>query len=230
MNSHFSNQTQRKFCRLPTEILLGILKKTRKFSDKVKLVSTCRKLYYVLILEAGKKFQWLPMIQAAEDRNCRTLARCIEAGAPIDYRSPLYHSRPLVVAIRLSRPLTVKWLLDHGANPNGTSDDDGTSEAPCPLAQAVEYAVRPGILRSHIPRRWKRKGIKIPSYERHQRTSREIIKALRQAGADEQPLGDTERLHLDSIEGGTPCCSQHKPRLWYQRRRGHWPWLLHTSV
>ncbi|KAF5704845.1 hypothetical protein FMUND_12344 [Fusarium mundagurra] len=221
MDSHFSNQNQSKFCRLPTEILLYILKATKKYSAKVKLVSTCRKLYYVLILdvycEAGKQLKWLPMMEAAEDGNCRTLARCIEAGAPIDYRPPDYHSRPVVVAIRLSRPLTVKWLLDHGANPNGTSYDDGASEAPCPLAQAVGYAVRPGILQNHIPRRWEHKGIKNPCRKRHQQNSREIIKALRQAGADEQSLDDTERLHLDSIEAGTFCYSQHKPRLWYRQ-------------
>ncbi|KAF4490205.1 ankyrin repeats (3 copies) domain containing protein [Fusarium agapanthi] len=155
---------------------------------------------------------------AAEDGNCRTLARCIKSGAPIDYRPPTYSSRPLVVAIVLSRPRTVEWLLDHGANPNSASYDDAASEPPCPLAQAVEYAIRPGILHNHIPRRWERQGIKVPCRKRHQQNSREIIKALRRAGADEQPLGDTERLHLDSIEAGTFCCSQHKPRLWYQRR------------
>lgn len=221
MDSHSSNQTQSRLCRLPTEILLDILKATKEYPDKVGLVITCRKLYDLLILdlycEAGKRLQWLPMMIAAEDANFRTFARCIEAGAPIDYRPSRYRPRPLVIAIMLSRPLTVKWLLDHGANPNSTSYDDGASEAPCPLAQAVEYAVRPGILDNHIPRRWKHKGIKIPCHKSLRRNSRQIIKALRRAGADEQPLGDTERLHIDSIEAGTFCCSQHRPRLWFNR-------------
>ncbi|KAF5232672.1 hypothetical protein FANTH_12878 [Fusarium anthophilum] len=221
MNSHSSNQTQSKLCRLPTEILLEILKAPKKFADKVRLASTCRKLYDLLILdmycEAGKRLHWEPMTIAAEDGNWRTLARCIEAGAPIDYRPPKRLFRPLLTAITLSRPRTVKWLLNRGANPNSAGYDDEALEASCPLALAVGYAIRPGILQNHIPRRWERQGIKITSYERHQRNSREIIKALRKAGADEQPLGDTERLHLDSIEAGTFCCSQHRPCGWYQR-------------
>jgi hypothetical protein len=225
MNSHSSTQTQSKLCRLPPEILLDILEATREHSDKVRLVSTCRRLYDLLILEvyyeAGKRLSWLPMLVAAEDGNCRTLSRCIEAGAPIDYRPSIYSFRPLQAAITLSRPLTVKWLLDHGASPNHMRCDDGACEASCPLAQAIEYAVRPGMSTNHIPRRWERQGIKIPCYKRHVRNSREIIKALRQAGADEQPLGDLDRRHLDSIEAGTFCCLDHKPRLWYQARERH---------
>ncbi|KAF5971599.1 hypothetical protein FBULB1_9142 [Fusarium bulbicola] len=221
MNSHSSNQTQSQLCRLPTEILLEILKAPKKFADKVRLASTCRKLYDLLILdmycEAGKRLHWEPMTMAAQDGNWRTLARCIEASAPVDYRPSMCLFRPLVAAITFSRPRTVKWLLDHGANPNSAGYDDAALEAPYPLAQAVGYAIRPGILRNLIPRRWERQGNKIPSYKRHQRNSREIIKALRQAGADEQPLRDNERLHLDSIEAGTFCCSQHRPRGWYQR-------------
>lgn len=114
MSSHFSNQTQSEFCRLPTEILLAIRKATEKYSDKVKLARTCRKLYYVLILdvyrEAGKKLEWLPMFQAAEDGNRLTLGKCIKAGAPIDYQLSPYHPRPLVVAIRLSGSLALSPL------------------------------------------------------------------------------------------------------------------------
>ncbi|KAF9776140.1 hypothetical protein IL306_005727 [Fusarium sp. DS 682] len=218
MNRHSSVQTQSKLCTIPPEIVLDILEATEKFSDKVSLAKTCRGLYDLLILavyrEAGKQLNWQPMFEAAEDGNCRTLARCIEVGAPIDYRPARGGLRPLQLAIIFYRPITVKWLLDHGANPNYVEYDEGNLIVSCPLAQAVESVIRPGISLRSVPRRWELRGIRIPSNNRLARNGREMVKALRQAGADEKHLGFLELLHLDSIQAGIECCSYHKTRLW----------------
>ncbi|EWZ89302.1 hypothetical protein BFJ63_vAg5995 [Fusarium oxysporum f. sp. narcissi] len=220
MNSHSSTQTQSKLCRLPLELMLDILDATRKYSDKIRLVSTCWRLYDLLILfvysEAGRQLRWLPMFDAAKRGNCRTLARCIEAGAPIDYEDsefPFRPIRPLQTAIAFARPLTVKWLLEHGANPNSTRDADRASFS-CPLAQALGSILRPGLSFKSVPYQMELRYCKVPSRKHYVRNNREIIKALRQAGADEQPLGYLERSHLDAIEAGVHCCSHHKPRLW----------------
>ncbi|KAF4337346.1 hypothetical protein FBEOM_8781 [Fusarium beomiforme] len=112
MNLHFSTQTQSKLCSMPPEILLGILEATEKYLDKVKLASTCRGLYDLLTPEVyydvGKQLDWQPMFEAAQDGNCRTPARCIQAGAPIYYRPERGRLRSPEEAIRCYRPLTVK--------------------------------------------------------------------------------------------------------------------------
>ncbi|KAF5529880.1 hypothetical protein FPHYL_14177 [Fusarium phyllophilum] len=135
MNPRYSSnytQAESKLSCLPTESLLDILDATTSFSDKIRLVSTYRRLYDLLVLsvysEAGRQLKWLPMFDGAKRGNCQTIASCLEAGAPIDYEDtefPYRHIlpiRPLQTAIGFARPLTVKWLLDHGANPNCTRE------------------------------------------------------------------------------------------------------------
>ncbi|KAF5644927.1 hypothetical protein F52700_2408 [Fusarium sp. NRRL 52700] len=217
MSSHSSTQTQSKLCQLPPKVLFDVVGSTNDYSDKVNLSKTCRKLYDMLILhiysDAGRRLKWRHMLEAAEDGNCRTLARCLEAGAPVDYREPEDCVRPLQMAIAFCRPLTVKWLLAHGANPNFMRDDDQSIYATCPLGAAVDLATNPRI-GWELPLRWKFKGYKAPSSKRLAQNAREIIKILRQAGAREQALANFDRDHLDSIEAGVFCCPQHKTRLW----------------
>lgn len=220
MNSEFSTQTQSILCHLPPELLLDILDAIGKYSDKIRLLRTCKRLYNLFILfvysETGRRLRWLPMFDAAKSGNWRTLARCIEAGAPIDYEDsefPFRPIRPLQTAIGFARPLTVKWLLNHGASPNSTRDPDKASFS-CPLAQALGSIVEPGLSFSAVPYKMKLRYYKVPRHEHYIRNNREIIKTLRQAGADEQPLGYLNRSHLDAIEAGVHCCSHHKPRLW----------------
>ncbi|WKT38353.1 Ankyrin repeat-containing domain superfamily [Fusarium oxysporum f. sp. vasinfectum] len=222
MNHHSSVQAQSTLHRLPPKVLFEILGFMGDYSDKMNLSRTCRQLYDMLILEAysdaGKQLNWRHMFEAAEDGNCRTLAKCLQAGAPIEYRDPEDCARPLQIAIAFCRPLTVKWLLEHGASPNYMGgDEEAVEEALCPLAVAIDLAIRPGIA-WEIPFRWQVKDIKVPSVKRLAHNAREIIKILRQAGANEQPLDDHVRGHLDSIEAGISCCPQHNSRLW--RRRG----------
>ncbi|KAF5573228.1 hypothetical protein FPCIR_14041 [Fusarium pseudocircinatum] len=215
MNSHSCAQTQSKLCHLPPELLLHILDATGNYSNKVRLFSTCKRLYNLLILsvysEAGRQLRWLPMFDGAKRGNCHTLARCIEAGAPIDYEdleSPFRPIRPLQTAIGFARPLTVKWLLNHGANPNSTRDPD-TASFSCPLAQALRSILEPGLPFQSVPYQMELRYCKVPGRKHYVRNNREIIKALRQAGADEQPLGYLGRSHLDAIEAGVHWCSHH---------------------
>ncbi|KAG5758020.1 hypothetical protein H9Q72_013841 [Fusarium xylarioides] len=213
MSPQSSTQAQSKLCSLPPKVLINILRHASDYPDQMNLSRACRKLYDMLILhiyaDAGKQLEWRHMFEAAEDGNCRTLARCLEAGAPVDYRGQEDCVRPLQMAIAFCRPLTVKWLLAHGANPNFMRDDNEAIYATCPLDAAVYLAIRPKI-DWDIPLRWKFKGFKAPSSNRLAQNAREMIKILRQAGADEEPLGDLERDHLDSIEAGVFCCPQHK--------------------
>ncbi|KAI1018814.1 hypothetical protein LB503_005611 [Fusarium chuoi] len=218
MSPHSSTQTQTqsKLCLLPPKVLFDVVGSTSDYSDKINLSRTCRELYDMLILhiysDAGERLKWRHMFEAAEDGNCRTLARCLEAGAPVDYREPENCVRPLQMAIAFCRPLTVKWLLAHGANPDSMRGDNQSIYATCPLGAAVDLAIRPRI-GWDIPLRWKVKGSKTPGSKRLAQNAREMIKIIRQAGAQEQPLGDPERVHLDSIEAGVFCCPQHKSRL-----------------
>ncbi|KAF5667688.1 hypothetical protein FCIRC_9846 [Fusarium circinatum] len=220
MNPHCSSQTESKLCNLPPEVLLDILDATEHYSDKIRLASTCRKLYDLLILfvysETGRQLKWLPMFDAAKRGNCRTIARCLEAGAPIDYENSENTSRPirpLETAMGFARPLTVKWLLDHGASPNYTRDADAAPFL-CPLARALTSILEPGLSFGSVPHGMELRPCKVPSRKHYIRNIRKIIKALRQAGADEQPLGYLDRSHLDAIEEEVHCCSHHQPRLW----------------
>ncbi|KAM0552633.1 hypothetical protein ACHAPJ_007730 [Fusarium lateritium] len=206
---------------LPDELLLHIMWLTDNYSAKANLARACKRFYNTLIMDiycyAGKRLKWEFMFEAAADGNCRTLKKCHEAGAPIDYRPNRDTLRPLQMAIKFYRPATTEYLLKLGANPNFTPGDDGGygfefNDLQSPLQQAVDSALQPCIPIWAAPVRWRQRRMGIPGRNRLELNSQKIISILRQAGAKEKALRYHDRRHLEAIELGHPCCTHHNAR------------------
>ncbi|KAI8692525.1 hypothetical protein NCS56_00009400 [Fusarium sp. Ph1] len=112
---------------LPDKLLSRIFSYLCPIGDGLTLVCTSRthhkKLIVRLYKEAGRKLDWFPLLFGVTEGKIPVLERCLEAGAPLDYRWPYVgHFRSLgyYEDFRYCQPLdwaewseqeTRKWLV-----------------------------------------------------------------------------------------------------------------------
>ncbi|KAF4448510.1 hypothetical protein F53441_8096 [Fusarium austroafricanum] len=103
--------------RLPREILLhGILPRLL-FSPGSSLAGSSRCLYQLLIQQlyrlSGTHLNWYPLFHAAHTNNIATLQRCLEVGAPLNFRWPIRGDVMRHVYIRPSSPPLRKAIFEY---------------------------------------------------------------------------------------------------------------------
>ncbi|KAJ4248721.1 hypothetical protein NW762_012559 [Fusarium torreyae] len=159
------------------------------------LARTCKKMYRTLNRDlykrSGKHLNWLPLFYGAHFNNTDTLERCLEAGAPIDrcfpetsrYKEFLFFNpgwRPLRQAISEYSVDAVRWLLDHGADPDSKADEfDQVQYRESPSALAFRRGH--GRLEKSLP-------------------ARDILIALYEAGADLLGMGPGEIEEIEHMK------------------------------
>lgn len=116
-----------RFSDLPLKVVYQALSYLSPERDGFNIVCTSTTFYNLYIMdlykEAGEKSSWAPLFVGAVSGNIRTIKRCLDAGASLDYRWPgndpkwwvLYLDegvQPIHAAMMHYRVETVEWILD----------------------------------------------------------------------------------------------------------------------
>ncbi|KAH7264355.1 hypothetical protein B0J15DRAFT_547114 [Fusarium solani] len=199
---------------LPPKILYQVFSYISLDGGGFSLVCTSRRLHELFILElykeAGRKSNWAPLFVGAVCGNIRTLMRCLEAGASLDYRWPGNDPKwwvlnldegdqPLHVAMMHYQVEAVEWILDQGISPYEI-DKEGK-------IRTLELICDSQLLRGHYPRklevvaRWRRKRIHIPDKDVLALRGRKIFDSLLKFGAShDQDLTRALEWKRESVE------------------------------
>jgi len=218
----YPSDSNPKLFTLPNEIIFSIMTLTGNFQSKTNLARTCRSLYDRLIIaiyrQASKaKFKHANahIYEACRDGNILTLEKSLRAESisHLDIRIQERLNRPLYTAIQFYQVEVVEWLLARGADPNYVSDQELPMPVyfESPLQVAVQCVVMPRLPEWCIPEKWYRRGFVMPSRGELRKKGRQVIRLLRDAGADEKSLYlRLDRDHLDWIQNGIECCRLHE--------------------
>ncbi|RGP60802.1 hypothetical protein FSPOR_10405 [Fusarium sporotrichioides] len=147
---------------LPMELQLKVYK-TMPFRSAAHLIRCSKEMYQLFIEELYKRSKtrgWFPLGFACATNNIRTLSLCLSAGAPIDCHIPKdvsYHRwdntsyylvggwRPLREAMYRLHVEATKFLLQRGADPNMTADEEASRDIDqTPLAYIFRRGVEGG--------------------------------------------------------------------------------------
>ncbi|KAG8675842.1 hypothetical protein FPOAC1_001837 [Fusarium poae] len=187
---------------MPPEILLDIMSFADTFKSKALLARTCSRLYKTLIDEVYKQASTSKVLvgdviyEACRDGNVLTLERFFINDSMI-----CRYDRSLYTAIYYYQVDVVRWLLEHGTDPNFAVNQEVLTLSDLPLHLAVISVLEPGIPQWRIPMKWRKQGFVMPPKDYWRDAGRAIIKLLRDAGADESDvLTQIDRDHLDSIQ------------------------------
>ena len=218
----YPSDSNPKLLTLPNEIIFNIMTLTGNFQSKTNLARTCSSLYDRLITaiyrqasKAKSKYANAHIYEACRDGNIRTLERSLQAESMshIDIRIQERLNRPLYTAIQFYQVEVVEWLLARGADPNYVSYQEVSMPVyfESPLQVAVQCVVAPKLPEWCTPEKWYRRGFVMPSREELRKKGRQVIRLLRDAGADEKSLYlRLDRDHLDWVQNGIECCRLHE--------------------
>lgn len=185
---------------LPLETLYELFSYVSLDGGGFSLVRAARRLYDLLILElykeGGRKSNWAPLFVRAVSGNLFTLKRCLEAGAPLNYRWPRHNPKwwvlgideggqPLQVAMMHYKVEAVEWMLDQKVNPY-EKDENGKR-------RTLELICESRLLKGHYHKklqaaaRWRHKRLCIPNKDVLALRGRKIFDSVLTAGASHNP-------------------------------------------